>query len=136
MYHIVSFFSYRYDADCSFEIMFLATLKEHRKQRLGEFLCQISVDLARKLRDGPISVLSINDLGPKYSNMKPRSVTTKHPKICQAIWTAEPTKKIGKKLNFNVEISVSFTEYVFEGKTYADRIGTEDPSCEVAAILL
>ncbi|KAL0872071.1 hypothetical protein ABMA27_004497 [Loxostege sticticalis] len=126
----------KYGIDCSLEIMFLATQREHRKRRLGELLCKYSIDVAKKLKNGPLSKPTVQDLGPKYSNMKPRSVTNLHPKICQAIWTAEPTQKIGKKLNFTVHLVVSMEEFVYDGKTYAERIGTESPFCEVAAILL
>ncbi|XP_075978999.1 uncharacterized protein LOC142978430 [Anticarsia gemmatalis] len=51
--------------DCSLKIMFLATLRAHRDQKLGQKLCKISIDVAKKLKDGPVSSITVKDLGPK-----------------------------------------------------------------------
>ncbi|XP_028170307.1 uncharacterized protein LOC114359962 [Ostrinia furnacalis] len=126
----------KYGVDCSLEIMFLATQREHRRHRLGELLCKYSIDVAKKLKDGPISKMDVQDLGPAYSEMKPRKPTSLTPKICQAIWTAEPSQKIGKKLNFTVHLTVTYDRFVYNGKSYADRLGTIASYCEVAALLL
>ncbi|XP_059053971.1 uncharacterized protein LOC131848205 [Achroia grisella] len=123
----------KYEVDCSLEIMFLATKREHRRRKLGQLLCKVSLDLAKKLQQGPVSKVTLEDLGTKYSMLQPRSPTTKYPKICQAIWTSEGTQRIGKNLNFIVHLSVPFKEFVYEGKSYADRIGLESSFCEVAA---
>ncbi|KAM3966302.1 uncharacterized protein ACR2FA_012605 [Aphomia sociella] len=123
----------KYGVDCSFEIMFLATKREHRRRKLGQVLCQVSIDLAKKLKDGPVSKISLEELGPKYTMLKARSPITKYPKICQAIWTSEGTQKIGKYLNFIVHLTVPFKEFIYEGKSFAERIGLESCYCEVAA---
>ncbi|CAH0398677.1 unnamed protein product [Chilo suppressalis] len=123
----------KYGVDCSLEIMFLATLREHRKQRLGEFLCKFSIELAKELKNGPVAEITVEDLGPKYSSMKSRSAITAYPKICQAIWTAEPTAKIGRRLEFTEHLVVSFSEFVYDSKTYTERIGTDGAECIVAA---
>ncbi|CAH0694236.1 unnamed protein product [Spodoptera exigua] len=125
----------KYNVDCSLEIMFLATLREHRHKRLGRILCSTSIDLARKLKNGPVSKMSVQDLGPKYSNMAARKPVTKVPKICQALWTSEATQKIGKVLNFEVGIRVSFDDFYYDGKSYRERLGRE-VFAEAAAIRL
>ncbi|XP_013190882.2 uncharacterized protein LOC106135196 [Amyelois transitella] len=126
----------KYKVDCSLEIMFLATLREHRKHKLGTHLCKISIDVAKKLQNGPISKMTIRDLGPKYCKMTERSLPSVYPKICQAIWTGPGTQKIGKRLNFTVHLTVPFTEFVYNGKSYAERLGDETTFCEVAALAL
>lgn len=122
----------RYDVDCSLELMFLATLKEHRRQRLGYLCSKATLDLGRKLQNGPVSKLTVEDLGPNYAHMKPRKVTDKVPKISQMLCTAIATQKIGKALNFTVHSRISFTEFIYDGKNYAERAGF-DPYCEVVA---
>lgn len=126
----------KHQADCSLEIMFLATFREHRKQNLGTILCKLSVDLARKLKNGPVSKITLKDLGSKYSHMKPREVTNKVPKICQAIWTGEFTQRIGSKLGFNVEVKALMSEFNHNGKTYADRLGDQAAYSEVVSLVL
>ncbi|XP_061715316.1 uncharacterized protein LOC133523656 isoform X3 [Cydia pomonella] len=126
----------KHQADCSLEIMFLATFREHRKQNLGTILCKLSVDLARKLKNGPVSKITLEDLGSKYSHMKPREVTNKVPKICQAIWTGEFTQRIGAKLGFNVEVKALMSEFNHNGKTYADRLGDQAAYSEVVSLVL
>lgn len=116
--------------------MFLATRREHRKQKLATLLCQISIDIARKFKDGPVAPMKVEDLGYKYSHLKNRNLINKHPKICQAIWTAEGSRKVGKALNFTVHLTVPFSEFVFNGKTYSERNGDEAAFCEVAALSL
>ncbi|XP_063382079.1 uncharacterized protein LOC134668560 isoform X2 [Cydia fagiglandana] len=126
----------KFETDCSLEIMFLATLREHRRQNLGTILCKLSVDLARKLKNGPVSKITLKDLGSKYFHMKPREVTNKVPKICQAIWTGEFTQRIGAKLGFNVEVKALMSEFNHNGKTYADRLGDQAAYSEVVSLVL
>lgn len=116
--------------------MFLATLAELRGHNLGTILCKLSIDLAKKLKEGPVANICLADLGPKFSHMKPREVTTIAPKICQAIWTGGATQKIGKKLGFEVEVKAMMSEFIYNGKTYADRLGDQSSFSEVAAIVL
>ncbi|KAJ8716225.1 hypothetical protein PYW08_013510 [Mythimna loreyi] len=115
----------KYNVDCSLEIMFLATLREHRFHKLGTILCKTSIELGKKLKNGPVAQMTVQDLGPSYSNMAARKPVAKIPKICQALWTAEPTQKIGKALNFDVGLRVSFNDFYYNGKSYGDRLGKE-----------
>ncbi|CAH2215933.1 jg18031, partial [Pararge aegeria aegeria] len=125
-----------FGVDCSLEVMFLATHREHRKQRLGTLLCKYSIDVARKIRDGPFAPLEVKDLGRIYSHLQPRKPIETYPKICQAIWTSEGSQRIGKVLNFTVHLTVPFSDFVFDGKTYSERIGDDSAFCEVAALTL
>lgn len=116
--------------------MFLATLREFRNVKLGSLLCKTSIELAKKLKNGPVSKLTVQDLGAKYCNMPPRDVTAKYPKMCQVIWTSEISQKIGRELGFNVAVKVPMSEFVCNGKTFTERIGGDSPFCEVAALPL
>lgn len=127
-----NFIFFRYGVNCSLEIMFLATLREHRKLKLGTLLCNYSVDVARRLKEGPITKMTVGDLGPKYSMLKSREPTKTYPQICQAIWTSIGSQKIGESLNFTVHLTVPLKEFIFDGKSYAERIGDDSAFCEVA----
>lgn len=126
-------FFFRYKVDCSLEIMFIATLREHRMKKLGYLLFKHSLDVGKRLKIGPVSQITLQDLGPKYSYMKPRGVAAKVPKICQAIGTSIATQKIGAALNFTVHLRIPFTEYEYDGKNYVERNGF-DPYCEGIAM--
>ncbi|XP_030034426.1 uncharacterized protein LOC115450519 isoform X2 [Manduca sexta] len=125
----------KYQEDCSLEIMFLATLREYRKHKLGTMLCKYSIELAKKLKDGPVSKITVEDLGAEYSKMQSRAVTTKYPKLCQALGTGIGTQKITNYLGFTVHLRVSYAEFVYDGKTYLERMGY-DPHCEAVALKL
>ncbi|XP_026316899.1 uncharacterized protein LOC113228000 [Hyposmocoma kahamanoa] len=126
----------KYGVDCSLELMFLATLREFRDKKLGSILCKMSIELAKKLKNGPVSKMTIQDLGPKYCNMPSRAVTTKYPKMCQVIWTSEISQRIGRNLGFEVVIKEPLSKFVYKGKTFAERIGDDSLCCEVAVLLL
>lgn len=116
--------------------MFLATLREHRHQKLGEHLCRLSIEVGRKFRNGSVASMTVEDLGPTYEMIKPRNSITTYPKICQAIWTAPASQKIGKVLGFIVHLTVPFTEFKFNGKSYSERLEDDAAFCEVAAVPL
>lgn len=126
----------RYNVDCSLDLMFLATLQEYRKQKLGTLLWQYSIEVARKVRDGSVVTISVADLGPKYSHLrKPKPLDT-YPKICQVLATVKGTQKIVKKCKFKVHLTVSYSEYVFDRKKYTEHLGDENAVYQVAALPL
>ncbi|KAJ0178391.1 hypothetical protein K1T71_006214 [Dendrolimus kikuchii] len=122
----------KYGVGCSLEIMFLATLASHRKQKLGTILCKYSIELAKKLKEGPVATFSHADLGPIYASMQDRKAIRQVPEICQAIMTTIATQRIGKNLGFTVHLRLPLTEFSYNGKTYPDRIGF-DPHTELVA---
>ncbi|KAF9811258.1 hypothetical protein SFRURICE_002627 [Spodoptera frugiperda] len=123
----------RYGIDSLVELLFLGTCREHRQKGLAKLLCKTSIEVAKKLKDGPITPLKVEDLGPKYAFMKPRKPITKVPKLFTSMWTADGTKKIGKDLGFEVLVTVSLKDYFFEGKRFSDGLGFVT-TCEGAAI--
>lgn len=126
---------FRYEADCSFELMFVGTLPEHREKKLGYLCCKASVDVAKKLKDGPVAKITLEDMGPEYSELKPREPTKIVPKICQILCSSVATQKIGKDLGFTVHLRLSFTEFSYKGKNYVERNGF-DPYLELQGFRL
>ncbi|CAH2091294.1 unnamed protein product [Euphydryas editha] len=125
-----------YNVDCSFDLMFLATLQEYRKQNLGTLLAKYSIEVARKVRDGSVVPMNVAELGPKYSHLKKAKGVETYPKICQTLCTARATQKLIENFKFKVHLTVPFSEYVFDGKRYTERIGDENAICQIAALPL
>nr|XP_049706934.1 uncharacterized protein LOC110370210 [Helicoverpa armigera] len=111
----------KYNADCACEFMFLGTHREHRRKNLGMLLCRTAVEQIRKLKYAPATPLTIQDLGPKYSFMKPRTPITKVPEICHALCTTVATQKIFKSLGFDEVATFPLADFTFNGKPYSKR---------------
>ncbi|XP_026732167.1 uncharacterized protein LOC113496960 [Trichoplusia ni] len=122
----------KYGVDCSIELMYMGTHREHRRKGLAKLLGQTTLELAKKYRGGPYKKMTVEDLGPKYAFIAPRTPTRKDPKICTGLWSAPGSKKVGEDLGFEVLLTVSLKDFVFNGKPYTDRIGAE-ATCEGAA---
>lgn len=116
--------------------MWLSVLREHRGHNLATLLCKSSVDLAKKLKGGPVSTFTVEDCGPKFAYLKSRDVVAKVPTVCTSIWTSEFTRRIGKKLGFEVLERVPMSMFIFNGKSYADRLGDEAAYSELVALEL
>ncbi|KAJ8713384.1 hypothetical protein PYW07_013754 [Mythimna separata] len=127
-------FASRYGIDCWFELMFLGTHPQHRGKGLGKLLGKTAIEAAKKFKDGPFAPMTTEDLGPKYSFLKPRTTVMKVPKLCTSLFTSIGSQKIGKDLGFTVLVTVSLNGYMFEGKSYSER-GVEG-FCEGAAKII
>ncbi|CAH0584160.1 unnamed protein product [Chrysodeixis includens] len=122
----------KYGVDCGIELMYMGTHREHRQKGLAKLLGQTTLELAKKYRGGPYKKMTVEDLGPKYSFIKPRKPITKDPKICTGLWSAIGSSRVGKALGFEVLLKVDLKDFFYNGKSYTDRIGA-DAFCEGAA---
>lgn len=102
-----------FNINCLMEIMFLATHPDFIKKSIAYNLCYYSIELARELKNS--------------KNIKNK------PQIVSSNWTSSYSLKIGNKLGFQNLIETPFTEFSFNGKTFADRIGKLHPSAVLAA---
>jgi hypothetical protein len=109
-----------YQVDSLLEIMFLATLKEYGRQGIGFNLCKYSVDLARDLKNG-------KDVETYLTQGQPK------PQLATALWTGRNTQIIGEKLEFEVIYKESFSNFSFNGKTFAEANGDLNLEYHVAA---
>lgn len=113
-----------FNTDCLLEIMFLGTLPEFKGRSIGRILCEYSIQLANELRFGK----NVGILSEKCQNMRPT--------IVSAIFTSPISQKIGKKLDFQSMATVYYTDYSYNGKTFAERLGENNPTAVLAAKLL
>lgn len=104
--------------DCLVEIMFLATLPNHRGKQISSKLCEASILLAQTLYGGenvkvPLDggVLSLEPV----------------PKAVSAIFTSFISQRIGKKLGFTRGLVVSYDDIEFEGRKYSSKIDSRTP---------
>lgn len=109
-------------ADCMLELMFLAVLPDYSGRQVGTNLVKSTVAAAKQLKAG-------NNCRVPLKNERMPSGPT--PKGVNAIFTANATQRIGRKLNFTVIQKFSYDDFEFGGKLYSERIGAETPYCTV-----
>jgi hypothetical protein len=98
--------------DCLLEVMFLGILPDYGKLGIGSKLVENSLRLAKCMKNGE----AFAELSPNYSASRPQTVS--------AILTSNFSQTIGRNLGFETLAEVLYTDCVFNGKTYAERIGS------------
>lgn len=102
------------------EIMFLAVLEDYGRKGIGYNLCKYSVELAQDLSKGKDVE---NYLGEGE----------RRPQLVSSLWTGMNTQVIGAKLGFDVIYQEPFTEFSFNGKSFAERNGDLNLAYQLAA---
>lgn len=109
----------KYSVGVLMEIMFLAVLKKYEGHGIGNNLCKYSIELARNLKNG-------KDLNEFLSpGVNP-------PQLVAALWTGRGSQKIGHKLGFDIVFKEPFSNFSFQGKTFAERVGDSSLDHHVA----
>ncbi|XP_078042746.1 uncharacterized protein LOC144473062 isoform X4 [Augochlora pura] len=109
-----------YNTHCIFECMFLATLPQKQKRRIGESLVSSSIEVARELKRGNQVKIPVVKNGD--NNVQNQAAI---PNIVSAIMTSNYSQKIAKKCGFETLARVSYDEFHFDGMSFSDRIGDE-----------
>lgn len=109
-----------FNVDSLLEIMFLAVLEEYGRKGIGYNLCKYSVELAQDLSKG-------KDHEKYLSEGEPR------PQLVSSLWTGRNTQIIGARLGFDVIFQEPFTEFSFNGKSFAERNGDLNLAYQLAA---
>lgn len=95
-----------------FELMFLGVLQEFGRKGIGYHMCRYSAQLANELRTG-------RSLGMlRYERDK-----KKRPQAISAIFASNYSQRIGQLLKMDALVTVRYEDFVYDGKTYAERIG-------------
>jgi len=106
-----------YNMDCFCELMFLATLPSHERLGLGRSLAEFTIELTKELAEGKAL-----DIDEKLRSKRPAAVT--------ALWTSSFSQKVGKATNFKVLNAVSYSEFMYNGKRFDERISPLHKFCE------
>ncbi|XP_035722272.1 uncharacterized protein LOC118441670 isoform X1 [Vespa mandarinia] len=109
-----------YNTKYILELMFLATLPNYGKRRIGELLISSTLEMARELKRGksvkiPVTINNNNCI--KNNDIIPTLVSS--------ILTSNYSKKICMKLGFETLLERNFDQYEFNGKKFNDRIDEE-----------
>ncbi|XP_033327514.1 arylalkylamine N-acetyltransferase 1 isoform X2 [Megalopta genalis] len=110
-----------YNTDCIFECMFLATLPQMQKRRIGESLVSSSIEVARELKRGNPVKIHILEKGNNNTIRNQAAV----PNLVSAIMTSNYSQKIARKCGFEILARVSYKDFHFDGMSFSDRIGDE-----------
>lgn len=100
------------------EIMFLATLPNHRNKQISSKLCEASILLAEKLYRGENVKVPL-DGGDLSLEPVPKAVS--------AIFTSYISQRIGEKLGFTRALIVSYDDVTFEGRKFSSKIDSKTP---------
>lgn len=109
-----------FNVDSLLEIMFLAVLEDYGRKGIGYNLCKYSVELAQDLSEG-------KDVEKYLNKDEPR------PQLVSSLWTGRNTQIIGARLGFDVIYQEPFTEFSFNGKSFAERNGDLNLTYQLAA---
>lgn len=101
-----------YQVDAIMEITFLGVLKEFRKYGIGFNLVKYSLQIGTELKNK-------KDFSPR-------------PLLASAMWSAVGSQKIGSNLKFDVIYQEPFSNYTYNGKTFAEKIGNLNAFYQVA----
>lgn len=105
--------------DSLLEVMFLGILPEFRKRGIGKKLCEISMRVAKSLKNGE-NVKQALEIG-KTLPLEPA------PQIVSALFTSPTSQKIGRALNWEIAARTSYEDHFHEGRSYASVLGKDNP---------
>ncbi|XP_052902169.1 uncharacterized protein LOC128309745 [Anopheles moucheti] len=109
-----------YNVNCVLDIMYLATLPNYAGHGIATRLVEESIQLAKDLKTGKI-VLNSN---------------IPNPQLVSALFSSRISQRVGEKIGFQFIKEVPHSEFIFRGKTFADRVGPLHPSSQIAVKLI
>ena len=109
-----------YNADCLLELLYLGVSPTYSKRGIGITLCKVSIEIATLLFNGQNVKTSLDG---KALRLEPR------PQIVTAIFTGLESKRIGRRLNFDILKTISYENLYYNGRSYASFIGKENTYC-------
>ncbi|XP_063695620.1 uncharacterized protein LOC134827024 [Culicoides brevitarsis] len=110
----------KYGIDCLVELMFIGVIPQYEKRGIATKLAEVAIDIAKGLKNG------------KYLDLLPENLKNKRPQLVAALWTSKFSQKVGQNLDFTVLHEEPYTNFVFDGKTFASRIGEMHPFSTLA----
>ncbi|XP_053667314.1 uncharacterized protein LOC128716431 [Anopheles marshallii] len=104
-----------YNVNCVLDIMYLSTLPNYAGYGIATRLVEESIQLAKDLKTGK---------------------TVPKPELVSALFSSRISQRVGEKIGFQFIKEVPHSEFIFRGKTFADRVGSEHPSSQIAVKLI
>ncbi|XP_037052511.1 uncharacterized protein LOC119086042 [Bradysia coprophila] len=104
----------QFKTDCLMELMFLGVTPTHCRKSIGKTLTDYTIRLALELKNG-------NGLDRLPANLK-----SARPTIVTSLFASKVSQSIGRSMGFEFFNRFPYTDIWFDGKSLAERIGTDD----------
>lgn len=114
----------KFNTDCMIESTFLGTLPEFRQKGVGFALSKYSLALAKDLCRG----IGVDALMEADRHRRPT--------VAFATLSSNLSQKIGQLLGLETVATAWYTDFMYNGQTYADRIGSVHLNSTLVAISL
>ncbi|KAJ6647032.1 hypothetical protein Bhyg_02250 [Pseudolycoriella hygida] len=104
----------QYKIDSLLELMFLGVMPAHCRKSIGKTLCDYTIKLTQELKNG------------NCLDLLPNELQSARPTIVTSLFASKVSQSIGRSLGFEFFKRFPYTDIWFDGKSLADRIGTDD----------
>lgn len=104
----------QFKTDCLLELMFLGVTPAHCRKSIGKTLTDRTIQLAQELNNG------------NCLDLLPTDLKAARPTIVTSLFASKVSQSIGRSLGFEFFNRFPYTDIWFEGRSLADRIGTDD----------
>lgn len=104
----------KFKTDCLLELMFLGVTPAHCRKSIGKTLTDYTIKLAAELKNG------------NHLDLLPDELQAARPTIVTSLFASTVSQSIGRSLGFEFFNRFPYTDIWFEGKSLAERIGTDD----------
>lgn len=104
----------QFKTDCLLELMFLGVTPEHCRKSIGKSLTDYTIRLAQELKNG------------NCLDLLPADLQAARPTIVTSLFASRVSQSIGRSLGFEFFDRFPYTDIWFDGKSLADRIGSDD----------
>lgn len=98
--------------DCVIELVFLSTRNDYGRRGIASSLARFLLDYASKLKEGNCT----------ESEQLPKHLKGQKPEAITSVFTSHYSQVVGEKLGFETVFKEKNSNFLFEGKTFAEKI--------------
>lgn len=102
-----------YGANTAMELTFLGVLEEYQKRGIGLALCEVSLEIAGRLKNG------------QHLELLNLSLRDKRPQFVCAMFTSNYSYNVGFKAGFESLYTALYDSFEFDGKKYSEKLPLE-----------
>ncbi|XP_012270826.1 uncharacterized protein LOC105694575 isoform X2 [Orussus abietinus] len=115
----------KYDVSAILEIFYMGTDSEYRGCGIGQELVEATIKFVKCLAEGKVTRTEIGE-NTTLEEVKPEVVF--------GVFASNFSQRIAEKFNFTWLATISYDEYLHEGKKLSERIGSEHKTARLGAI--
>uniref|UniRef100_A0A2A4JJB4 N-acetyltransferase domain-containing protein n=1 Tax=Heliothis virescens TaxID=7102 RepID=A0A2A4JJB4_HELVI len=117
----------RYNTKCIMEELYMATMPDFQKRKIGELLCYSAYKLGQELYKGHYFKTPLDGQDSEITNAKDI------PTHLVALTTSYYTQRLADKLGYDNVLEVDYKDYQIEGINICERIGDKHKTCRIIA---